>query len=123
MVKRQILRLLLFFLTMNLLYCEDSFITKFEYSKMLYENPRGVGCNKCHGKYGKGKIIAKYKKGKKVFKLRAPDITDIEYKKFFNVLNSKKIKGAMPKYFLTRSEIKALYFYIKEVNRRKKDGI
>ncbi|WP_281950687.1 c-type cytochrome [Nitrosophilus kaiyonis] len=114
------MRLILYLFIFSQIFAEDSFITKYEYSKMLYENPRGIGCNKCHGKYGKGKIIAKYKKRKKIYKLKAPDITKVSYKKFYDVLNRRKIKGAMPSYFLTRSEIKALYFYIK--SNRKKDG-
>ena len=28
---------------------------------MLYENPRGVGCNKCHARGDKNVLIAKYK--------------------------------------------------------------
>lgn len=114
---RLLLSLLLIF---KFLIAEDSFITKFEYSKMLYENPRGVGCIKCHGKKGEGKVISRYRIKKKIYKLRAPDIRNVDFKKFYKVLNSKKTKGAMPKYFLTRSEIKALYFYIKTVNKRGK---
>ena len=40
---------------------ETSFITPFEYGKMLYENPRGISCAKCHGDDAKGKNIAKFK--------------------------------------------------------------
>ncbi len=40
---------------------DNSFITKFEYGAMLYENPRGVGCVKCHAKGDKAVVIAKYK--------------------------------------------------------------
>ena len=112
----------LFLLTFFLIFtlsAEDSFITKYEYSKMLYENPRGVGCNKCHGRYGEGKIIAIFKKRGKVLKLKAPNIKNIDFKKFYKILTTRKIKSAMPSYFLTRSEIKALYFYIKSVKERK----
>ena len=28
---------------------------------MLYKNPRGVGCDKCHGEKGEGSLIVKYK--------------------------------------------------------------
>ncbi len=102
------------------LIADDSFITRFEYAKMLYENPRGVGCHYCHGLKGEGKIIAKYiEKGKKRY-LKAPDIRDVEYKRFYKKLNSKKFKSAMPSYFLTRSEIKTLYYYIKMINSEDK---
>jgi len=115
------LRLILsLFFVVSLFAGDDSFITKYEYAKMLYENPRGVGCNNCHGKYGKGKVIATYKHKKKLLKLKAPDITKLPYEKFFKTLNSKKNSGAMPKYFLTSSEIKALYYYIKKVNIKAK---
>ena len=40
----------------------SDFITKNEYAKMLYQNPRGIGCDKCHGSGGEGSVIAKYKK-------------------------------------------------------------
>jgi len=97
------------------IFSEDSFITKWEYSSMLYKNPRGIGCYLCHGINAKGKIIAFYKhKGKKRV-LKAPDITKIPFKRFYKVLSSNKNLGIMPAYFLTRKEIKALYFYVKKV--------
>jgi len=55
-----------FFLLFPLfLYGESSFITRMEYSSLLYKNPRGIGCNKCHGLKGEGKLIAKYKEKKR----------------------------------------------------------
>jgi len=39
------------------LLADESFISNLEYGEMLYKNPRGIGCIKCHGKNGKGKII------------------------------------------------------------------
>ena len=38
----------------------NSFITKYEYGKMLYNNPRGIGCNKCHGEKAEGKKIVDF---------------------------------------------------------------
>lgn len=35
----------------------NSFITKYEYGKMLYNNPRGIGCNNCHGDDARGKNL------------------------------------------------------------------
>ena len=36
----------------------ESFISDYEYGQMLFKNPRGIGCNKCHGENGEGSLIA-----------------------------------------------------------------
>ena len=92
------------------------FITKTEYAKMLYLNPRGIGCDKCHGAKGEGSLISKYKHfDKKANKtvddeLRAPKINDIDFESFKAALT--KPKGVMPSYFLTDEETIILYEYI-----------
>ena len=92
------------------------FITKTEYAKMLYLNPRGIGCDKCHGIKGEGSLISKYKRfDKKANKtvddeLRAPKINDIDFESFKAALT--KPKGVMPSYFLTDEETTILYEYI-----------
>ena len=92
------------------------FITKTEYAKMLYLNPRGIGCDKCHGTKGEGSLISKYKHfDKKTNKtvddeLRAPKINDIDFESFKAALT--KPKGVMPSYFLTDEETTILYEYI-----------
>ena len=92
------------------------FITKTEYAKMLYLNPRGIGCDKCHGTKGEGSLISKYKHfDKKANKtvddeLRAPKINDIDFESFKAGLT--KPKGVMPSYFLTDEETTILYEYI-----------
>ena len=92
------------------------FITRTEYAKMLYLNPRGIGCDKCHGAKGEGSLISKYKHfDKKANKtvddeLRAPKINDIEFESFKAALT--KPKGVMPSYFLTDEETTILYEYI-----------
>lgn len=93
-----------------LLLSETSFITPMEYAAQLYKNPRGIGCQHCHGDQGKGKLIAKYihKGEKKSFEGPAIDSLDFTY--FSKQLNKRK-KG-MPRYFLTREEIEALYLYV-----------
>ncbi|RUM56777.1 MAG: hypothetical protein DSY40_01665 [Nautilia sp.] len=107
------------------LLSDDSFITNLEYGEMLYKNPRGIGCIKCHGKNGKGKVIAIYlddKTGRKK-KLIAPNIKNINYKTFYYRIKKLKIlkKGKwrkiyysiMPKYnYLVDEEIKAIYNYL-----------
>ena len=81
-----------------------------EYAKMLYFNPRGIGCNLCHGNSGQGSIIARYKsKGKKEI-LRAPAINTLGLVEFSKAL--KKTHRVMPTYFLTDQEISILYFYV-----------
>ena len=92
------------------------FITKTEYAKMLYLNPRGIGCDKCHGAKGEGSLISKYKHfDKKTNKtvddeLRAPKINDIDFESFKAALT--KPKGVMPSYFLTDEETTIIYEYI-----------
>ncbi len=100
------------------LFAKTSFITPMEYASQLYKNPRGIGCQSCHGKDGEGKIVATYmhKTVKKTF--AGPTINNIKYPQFYKKLNIRN-KG-MPRYFLTTKEIKALYLYLHR-NDRKKD--
>ena len=96
---------------MRLLFCifalyslaqSADFITKMEYARMLYLNPRGIGCDKCHGANGTGSVISKFKHfDKKTNKLvddelRAPRINDLDFERFEAALNSPK--GGMPSY-------------------------
>ncbi len=93
---------------------DNSFITKYEYGRMLYNNPRGIGCNKCHGVNGKGLVIAHFinKKGK-IVSLDAPAIYKLKFKVFNKKLQDQSSSSfIMPTYFLTKQEIKSLYFYI-----------
>jgi hypothetical protein len=88
-----------------------------EYAKMLYANPRGIGCNKCHGSKGKGSIIAHYKVKGKRKTLRAPAINLIKKEDFFKAL--KSTHKVMPTYFLTNKEIGILYFFVtSEVDKK-----
>jgi len=117
------LRLILIFIPLFILAKEDWFITKLEYGKMLYHNPRGISCAKCHGENAKGKIIAKYyilKNNKKILKsIKAPDITNVDYETFVKKLFHKKL-SVMPKYnYLTKDEINTLYFYIQTLRNKK----
>lgn len=107
------------FFTFLLAFSKD-FITDIEYGKMLYKNPRGVGCNKCHGEKGEGMVIAKYvdfnKSSKTLFEteFKTPSINALSLQEFTDaVLDSKDV---MPTYFLTKDEIIALYKYLKQIN-------
>ena len=103
-------------LFLSSIFAED-FITKMEYAKMLYANPRGIGCNKCHGDTGEGLLIAHYKvKGKKI-ELKAPAINNIKKEDFFKALS--RTHKVMPTYFLTNKEIDILYFFVEsEVGKK-----
>jgi hypothetical protein len=107
----------------------DWFITNLEYGKMLYNNPRGISCAKCHGSKAQGKTVTSYinKKGEKVTIKTLPlkHLTFDKLKKaLFHDYNLKKIRAKnpdsplifiniMPKYnYLTDNEIKALLLYI-----------
>lgn len=111
----------------------NSFITKYEYGKMLFNNPRGIGCSNCHGSDARGKKIVEFKHiyDKKEYNcsLIAPDIKYVEYDVFSKKVNAKKndnVKfekeqvcdklihkaNVMPTYFLVEDEIEAIYYYI-----------
>ena len=111
----------------------DSFITTYEYGKMLYNNPRGISCVKCHGEDAKGKIISTFEhirnKKKYTCSIKSPDITKISYEKFVATLDPKLEKprpkfdktqicekltygNSMPTYFLTEEELKSIHFYL-----------
>ena len=110
------MRSVFLFLLLCVVIFGADFITKTEYAKMLYLNPRGIGCDKCHGAKGEGSLISKYKHfDKKANKtvndeLRAPKINDIDFESFKAALT--KPKGVMPSYFLTDEETTILYEYI-----------
>lgn len=95
----------------------NSFITDFEYGAMLYENPRGIGCVKCHDRGDKSVIIARYKDKKNITRtLKAPPINNVSFERFVDVLTTKRgSSNIMPSYFLTNDEIKSIYFYIKNL--------
>lgn len=111
--------LALFFLFFQALFSDESFITQAEYSEQLYFQPRGIGCDKCHGEKGEGKLIASYEHKNEKKEFRPPAIKDLPFEKFYEALN-KRIAG-MPRYFLTDGEIRTLYLYLhpKRVNKKK----
>ncbi|MCK9453609.1 MAG: cytochrome c [Sulfurimonas sp.] len=94
------------------LLAQSSFITPMEYASSLYKNPRGIGCHRCHGEFGEGKIVAKYEHKNEKKSFIGPVINSMNFNDFFNSLNVRK--NGMPRYFLTQQEIKALYFYLQE---------
>ena len=100
-----------------LLPAQDSFITKDEYAKMLYNAPRGISCAKCHGEVGEGKVIAAFVDKGRPKTLETAPIYHLDYKRFKKGV--KSTRSIMPKYYLTDKEIAALYYYLQSVNRKK----
>ncbi len=88
----------------------EDFITKMEYAKKLYSNPRGIGCISCHGPRGERSVIARYKHRGEKRELVAPAINSLTLEEFFRGLRGSD--SVMPKYFLTDSEIEALYYFV-----------
>lgn len=88
----------------------DAFITQQEYAAQLYQNPRGIGCNLCHGEHGEGMVIARYKHNGAEKQFETAPITGLDRQTFDAALR-RPIKG-MPRYFLTRKERRALYTYL-----------
>jgi len=105
---------------------------------MLYNNPRGISCTKCHGVNARGKKITSFIhiKNKVKYKctIKSNDITNISYKDFKTKLDPKlkKIKkkfkknqicekliygNSMPTYFLTIEELDSIYFYLKNQDK------
>lgn len=95
----------------------EGFIDDIEYGKNLYENPRGISCQKCHGSKGEGTIIAEYKHRGKHKKLLAPQINQLSLEEF--VKNINKGRDVMPQYYLTQKEILAIYKYLKYSSDKK----
>jgi hypothetical protein len=97
------------FLALSISHAE-SFITKEEYSSGLYHNPRGVGCQLCHGEAGEGKLIARYKDNGEAKVFAGKPINKLTFKEFDEKLNSRIL--GMPRYYLTDSEIQILFYYL-----------
>jgi len=105
-------KLLKWFFIPLFLWGNEDFITKDEYASQLYNNPRGISCALCHNKDGSAKLIAKYSHKDEEKRFETPQINKLSYQEFHKALNSR-IRG-MPRYFLTDSEIKLLYYYLQQ---------
>ena len=101
------------------LFAADSFITLGEYAEQLYKNPRGIGCYHCHGEKGEGRVVATYTQKKEQRTFAGPPIVDVDFATFSRALNSR-VRG-MPRYFLTRGEIKALYYHLHPEKFKKRE--
>lgn len=104
---------------------DSSFITKLEYGAMLYKKPRGVGCVNCHKQGNQAVEIAKYQELDKETKklvaksIIAPAINNVTFDVFLEKMSADKTESkVMPTYFLTDDELKSLYHYIKNINKK-----
>ena len=100
---------------------QESFLSSVEYGRMLYKNPRGISCSKCHGEMGKGgqKIAKYYDKHKNPKLLKGVDIRPYSLEDLKASLenkykedNRRKYHRIMPIYYLTDEEAQAIYDYL-----------
>ncbi len=104
------MKIFVLFLIPLALFAKSTFITPNEYETQLYKNPRGIGCQLCHGENGEGKLIAEYVHKNKKKSFNGPSIDTLTFREFYLALNKRK--RGMPRYFLTDKEIKALYRHV-----------
>ncbi len=102
------------------LYGGEGFLTNEEYARMLYKNPRGISCAKCHGPHGEGRVISRYIENGKLYQITAPPIVDLPLARFKKALKSRS--RLMPEYFLTEVEMAYLYYYLSNQNQNKTKG-
>ena len=110
---------------------EESFLSDIEYGKMLYNNPRGIACSKCHGKTGKGgqKIAKYYDKYGNPKLLKGVSIINYTFEQLKASLNNNlrdkknhRVRHKiMPLYYLTDKEIKAIYKYLQSVKDKEEE--
>jgi len=106
----------------------NSFLSDIEYGKMLYNNPRGISCSKCHGKEGRGghKIAKYYDKFSNPKILKGESILNYSFEELKASLENRfrdkkhhlKRHKVMPIYYLTDKEIKAIYLYLQSVKKK-----
>jgi len=113
----------------NISNTQESFLSTVEYGKLLYTNPRGISCKKCHGEKGKGgQKIAKYydkNKNPKILKgvnIQKYSLEDLKasLQNEYRENNRHKQHKIMPMYYLTDKEIKAIHAYLQSKANTKK---
>lgn len=112
------MKYLIFLIFPYLLLSETTFITPMEYASRLYKDPRGIGCQLCHGDKGEGKIVAEYKHKKIKKSFGGSTINKLPYEVFYKALNTRT--DGMPRYFLTDREIASLYLFLHQNDEEKK---
>jgi len=100
----------------------DDFLTNYEYATMLYFEPRGISCAKCHGENGRRVDNIRYTKHypdnrqrpkRRIVKIKP--IYNIALKNFNSAVRSQK-KRFMPTYKLSNPEIRLIHFYLQKSN-------
>lgn len=92
------------------LWAKGSFLTPKEHGEMVYREPRGVSCAKCHGKNAEGRVIANYTQKKEPKTLFAPPLGN---------LSTEALKAGIknhnfgPPYHLSDEEYQNLETYLK----------
>jgi len=105
-----------FWLGLPLILCaNEDFISTYEYGSMLYQNPRGVSCAKCHGESGEGRLIATYQTKEGKVAIVGVDLRNKSLQELISSIN--RYHPIMPTYSLTNQEVAAIYRYIQEKNR------
>jgi hypothetical protein len=100
----------------------DDFLTTYEYATMLYFEPRGISCAKCHGETGRRVDNIRYtrhypenkkKPTRRIIKIKP--IYNIGLEKF-NIAVKSKNQRFMPTYKLSSPEIRLIHFYLQKSN-------
>ena len=104
---------LLFIILVLALKSEDNYLNISEYAKLLYQNPRGIGCDKCHGIKGEGMTIITTA-DKNITTKPINNLSTKEFKKAF-----KKKKKFMPTYYLSDDELAYIYIYLTKQKENK----
>jgi mono/diheme cytochrome c family protein len=104
--------IILFSLSISYLFAESRFISPLEYASQLYKNPRGIGCQHCHGDNGEGKVVANYIHKGKGKEFGGAMINELSFDVLYKALN--KSNRGMPRYYLTDKEIEALYLFLSQ---------
>lgn len=96
-----------------------NFLTDLEYGKYLYENSEDgtISCVHCHGKNGRGKVVASYKADgvKKVIIIKS--ILNTSFDKFATITSTDSKYSFMPKYYFSSEEIELIYKYIQSLKK------
>ncbi len=107
----------LYFLLPLFIIAKEDFISDLEYGQMLYQNPRGISCASCHGEHGEGKDIVSYQDDEnQTIIIRGVDIRNHSLIEIEEIV--ARNHRVMPKYYLTFEEVKAIYFYLQEIEEK-----
>ncbi len=104
----------LWFFVPMLLAAQEEFMSHYEYGQMLYNNPRGVSCAKCHGKKGEGRVIVSYRDKSGKQSIAGPDIRNENLQSMLAAVS--KSHHIMPRYYLTDEEVEAIHDYLHQKN-------